>query len=180
MVNSDIANKIIKDLLNFASPEDLVYNDFNPSEMLENMINSIEARCSEKQIALSKQIPGNLPVMYADKVKLENALLNFISNAIDAIDNGGNISIRATEDKYHQRLIVEIIDTGIGIPPENLDKIFEPFFTTKESGTGLGLGLAYQYIKSHNGILNITSHPGKGTHVEIKLPFKNNNQIISK
>lgn len=180
LVNSDIANKIIKDLLNFASPEDLVYNDFNPSEMLENMINSIEARCSEKQIALSKQIPGNLPVMYADKVKLENALLNFISNAIDAIDNGGNISIRATEDKYHQRLIVEIIDTGIGIPPENLDKIFEPFFTTKESGTGLGLGLAYQYIKSHNGILNITSHPGKGTHVEIKLPFKNNNQIISK
>ncbi|HAX50009.1 MAG TPA: PAS domain S-box protein [Ignavibacteria bacterium] len=173
LVNSDIANKIIKDLLNFASPEDLVYDNFPTSELLENTMNSIEARCVEKQIALSKDIPDDLPVLRADKVKLENALLNFISNAIDAIEGGGNISVKAREDKVNRQVIIDIIDSGKGIPPENLDKIFEPFFTTKETGTGLGLGLAYQYIKSHNGILNITSHPGKGTHVEIKLPISN-------
>lgn len=173
MVNSDIANKIIKDLLNFASPEDLVYDDFPASELLENTMNSIEARCIDKQIALSKDIPSDLPILHADKVKLENAMLNFISNAIDAIEEGGNISVKAKEDKVNRILIIDIIDSGKGIPPENLDKIFEPFFTTKETGTGLGLGLAYQYIKSHNGILNITSHPGKGTHVEIKLPVNN-------
>lgn len=170
LVNSDIANKIIKDLLNFASPEDLVYDDFPASELLENTMNSIEARCIDKQIALSKDIPDELPVLHADKVKLENAMLNFISNAIDAIEGGGNITVKAREDKINHQVIIDIIDSGKGIPPENLDKIFEPFFTTKETGTGLGLGLAYQYIKSHNGILNIASYPGKGTHVEIKLP----------
>lgn len=172
LVNSDIANKIIKDLLNFASPEDLVYDNFSSVELLENILNSIEARCTEKQITLTKQIPADLPVIHADKIKLENALLNFVSNAIDAIEGKGNISVKANEDKINNRVIIDIIDSGKGIPPENLDKIFEPFFTTKETGTGLGLGLAYQYIKSHNGFLNITSHPGKGTHVEIKLPVK--------
>jgi len=173
LVNSDIANKIIKDLLNFASPEDLVYDDFSAGELLENILNSIEARCTEKQIALNKLIPADLPVLHADKVKLENALLNFVSNAIDAIESGGNISVKAREDKINNQVIIDIIDTGKGIPPENLDKIFEPFFTTKETGTGLGLGLAYQYIKSHNGVLNISSEPGQGTHVEIKLPLSN-------
>jgi PAS domain S-box-containing protein len=173
MVNSDIANKIIKDLLNFASPEDLVYDDFSAGELLENILNSIEARCTEKLITLTKKIPSDLPVLHADKIKLENALLNFVSNAIDAIENGGNITVKANEDKKNRQVIIDIFDSGKGIPPENLDKIFEPFFTTKESGTGLGLGLAYQYIKSHNGVLNLTSEPGKGTHVEIKLPLKN-------
>ncbi|HWA07116.1 MAG TPA: PAS domain S-box protein [Ignavibacteria bacterium] len=174
LVNSDIANKIIKDLLNFASPEDLIYDNFPASELLENTMNSVEARCSEKHITLSKDISPELPVIHADKVKLENALLNFISNAIDAIDNKGSISVKAREDKIKHWIIIDIIDNGKGIPQENLDKIFEPFFTTKETGTGLGLGLAYQYIKSHNGILNIFSEPGKGTHVEIKLPVKEN------
>ncbi|NOS86438.1 MAG: PAS domain S-box protein, partial [Ignavibacteria bacterium] len=173
LVNSDIANKIIKDLLNFASPEDLVYDDFSAGELLENILNSSEARCVEKQIALTKQIPADLPELHADKVKLENALLNFVSNSIDAIENGGNITVKAREDKVNHQVIIDVIDTGKGIPAENLDKIFEPFFTTKETGTGLGLGLAYQYIKSHNGILNISSEPGKGTHVEIKLPLNN-------
>lgn len=173
LINSDIANKIIKDLLNFASPEDLVLDDVKISELLENTVNSIEPRCTEKNIIIIKKIPSDLPIIKADKVKLENAMLNFISNAMDAIESGGNITVKAIEDKIHHQVIIDIIDTGKGIPPENLDKIFEPFFTTKESGTGLGLGLAYQYIKSHNGILNITSNEGKGTHVEIKLPVKN-------
>lgn len=171
LLNSDIANKIIKDLLNFASPEDLVYDDFLPSELLENTMNSIEARCAEKQITLIKDISPRLPEIHADKVKLENALQNFLSNAIDATKAEGSITIRAREDKINHWIIIDVIDTGKGIPQENLDKIFEPFFTTKETGTGLGLGLAYQYIKSHNGTLNISSAPGKGTHVEIKLPL---------
>lgn len=176
LVNSDIANKIIKDLLNFASPEDLVYDDFSAGELLENTLNSMEARCAEKNIILNMQIPAELPNLHADKVKLENALLNFISNAIDAIDAGGSISVKAREERVNHQIIIDIIDSGKGIPPENLDKIFEPFFTTKETGTGLGLGLAYQYIKSHNGILNISSEPEKGTHVEIKLPVNDNNK----
>ncbi len=173
LVNTDIANKIIKDLLNFASPEEMVYDHISIKGMIESLINSVEARCVESKIAVSKNINKDLPEIRADKVKLENALLNFISNAIDAMPGGGNLSIRSFFDKVHQEIIIDVIDNGQGIPPENLDKIFEPFFTTKETGTGLGLGLAYQTIRSHHGILNIYSEPGKGTRVEIKLPVRN-------
>ena len=69
-------------------------------------------------------------------------------------------------------IIVNFTDTGIGIPTENLDKILEPFFTTKDDGVGLGMGLAYQTIKLHQGEFKIESTFGKGTHIEIKLPVR--------
>jgi PAS domain S-box-containing protein len=176
LVNSDIANKIIKDLLLFAAPEDLVLDSLLVKDILENTVNSFEARCEENGISVIRNISNELPEICADKVKLENALMNFISNAIDAMPGGGKLSIIANIDKIHQEVIIDIIDTGQGISPENLDKIFEPFFTTKETGTGLGLGLAYQTIRSHHGFLNITSEPDKGTHVEIRLPVKSKNE----
>jgi PAS domain S-box-containing protein len=176
LVNSDIANKIIKDLLLFAAPEDLVLDSLLVKDILENTVNSFEARCEENSISVIRQISNDLPEICADKIKLENALMNFISNAIDSMPDGGKLSIIANLDKVHQEVIIDIIDTGQGISPENLDKIFEPFFTTKETGTGLGLGLAYQTIKSHHGFLNITSEPDEGTHVEIRLPVKYKNE----
>ena len=173
LINTDIANKIIKDLLNFASPEDLVFQDENPSEILNNIVNSFEPRCSQSKIRIARQINIDVNEMSVDKTRLENALMNFISNSVDAMPEGGNLTVNAKNNKTNNEVIIDIIDTGQGISSENLDKIFEPFFTTKESGTGLGLGLAYQTIKLHDGILHISSEPGKGTHVEIILPVKN-------
>jgi two-component system sensor histidine kinase HydH len=172
LLNSDIANRIIKDLLNFASPEDLVFKPENLAEVIDNILNSIEPRCQESKIFLTKELPHEMPELMLDKVKFENALLNFLSNAIDAMPGGGNLAVKVRNEFIHNEIIIDIIDSGEGISPENLDKIFEPFFTTKQTGTGLGLGLAYQTIKSHFGILNIYSEPGKGTHIEIKLPIK--------
>jgi PAS domain S-box-containing protein len=174
LINADIANNIIKDLLHFASPEDLVFKEENLNTVLDTIVNSIEPRCTESKVLVSKNIrivPGEI---YVDKTRLENALLNFMSNSIDAMPEGGNLSVSAKTNKLNNEVIIDVIDTGQGIPQENLDKIFEPFFTTKETGTGLGLGLAYQTIKLHQGILNISSEPGKGTHVEIKLPIRKN------
>jgi len=172
LLNADIANRIIKDLLNFASPEDLVFKPENLAEIIDNILNSIEPRCLESKIFLTKQLPQDMPELILDKVKFENALLNFLSNAIDAMPGGGNLAVKVRSEFINNEIIIDIIDSGEGISPENLDKIFEPFFTTKATGTGLGLGLAYQTIKSHFGILNIYSEPGKGTHIEIKLPIK--------
>ncbi len=173
LINSDIANKIIKDLLHFASPEDLIFSNENITEILENIVNSVEPRCIESKISVSKHISHDLPELRIDKVKFEAAFMNFLSNSIDAMAEGGNLTIKARHEKTFKEIVIDIIDTGEGISQENLDKIFEPFFTTKATGTGLGLGLAYQTIKSHHGILNIYSEPGKGTHVEIKLPVEN-------
>jgi PAS domain S-box-containing protein len=172
LLNSDIANRIIKDLLNFASPGDLVFKPENLAEIIDNILNSIEPRCLESKIFLTKQLPQEMTELMLDKVKFENAILNFLSNAIDAMPDGGNLAVKVRTEFVTNEVVIDIIDSGEGISPENLDKIFEPFFTTKETGTGLGLGLAYQTIKSHFGILNIYSEPEKGTHIEIKLPIQ--------
>lgn len=172
LVNADIANKIIKDLLHFASPEDLVFKTENMAEVLEEIVNSAESRCIENKIDIVKNINIDDAEMDIDKSRLENALLNFISNSIDSMQSGGILTVNADSNNITREITIKIIDTGSGISPENLDKIFEPFFTTKETGTGLGLGLAYQTIKLHQGILNISSEPGKGTMVEIKLPIR--------
>jgi PAS domain S-box-containing protein len=171
LVNTDIANKIIVNLLNFASPEELILKQESVSEILNSMIESVEPRCIENKVKIGKCIPDNLPLLRIDRVKLENAFMNFISNAIDAMPEGGEINVEVKENKTENQLVIRISDTGSGIAKENLDKIFEPFFTTKEQGTGLGLGLAYQTVRLHFGIINISSEPGLGTIVEIKLPI---------
>jgi signal transduction histidine kinase len=89
------------------------------------------------------------------------------------MEDGGELGLKALTDNINRCIKIVITDTGVGIPPENLDKILEPFFTTKKNGTGLGLGLAYQAILAHNGSVKINSSNGKGTMVDINLPFNN-------
>ncbi|MDZ4713506.1 MAG: PAS domain-containing protein [bacterium] len=172
LANSDIANKIIKNLLNFASPEDLIFKNESIKAILESVINSNEARSLEKNIKIEKDISDKLPEMFIDRLRLENAFMNFVSNAIDAMPKGGTLTIRALADQLNDEVVLDFIDTGIGIAQENIDKILEPFFTTKHEGVGLGMGLAHQTIKSHEGYFHIESVPGKGTHIQIKLPIK--------
>ncbi|MEO8666625.1 MAG: PAS domain S-box protein [Ignavibacteria bacterium] len=172
LTNSEIANDIIKSLLNFASPGDLNFTSINIEGILNNIIESVDARMSEKNIMIIKDIPEDLPSLRLDRLKIENAVMNFISNSIDAMPNGGTLTVRVIEDKVCKTLNLDIIDTGIGISPENMDKILEPFFTTKDEGVGLGMGLAYQAVKQHNGTFRIQSTEDKGTHIEIKLPIE--------
>lgn len=175
VTNVDIANKIIKNLLNFASPEELKYSTVNVIDILNSIIDSVEARCKSNGIKINFERPEYIPDMNIDKIKLEAALMNFVSNAIEAMNEGGELTIRVIQETENNMLSIEFIDTGIGIPAENLDKILEPFFTTKDEGVGLGMGLAYQTVRLHNGTYEIESALGKGTHIRIKFPLTNNN-----
>ncbi len=172
VTNVDIANKIIKNLLSYATPEDLDFSYKNITEILENILESVEARCRENNIKIVKEISANLPALYLDKLKLESSFMNFVSNSIDAMFDGGTLTVKADEDKQRNEVVIDFTDTGTGIPPENLDKILEPFFTTKDDGVGLGMGLAYQTIKLHHGEFKIESTEGIGTHIEIRLPVR--------
>jgi len=172
VTNVDIANKIIKNLLSYATPEDLDFNYKNITEILENILESVEARCKENNIKIVKEISNDLPLLYLDKLKLESSFMNFVSNSIDAMFDGGTLTIKAAEDKQRNEVVIDFTDTGTGIPPENMDKILEPFFTTKDEGVGLGMGLAYQTIKLHHGKFKIESTEGIGTHIEIRLPVR--------
>lgn len=172
ITNVDIANKIIKNLLSYASPEDLDFSYKNIREILNSIFESAEARCRENNITIIKEIPEDLPLLYLDELRLESSFMNFVSNSIDSMYDGGTLTVKVNFDRQMNVIKVDIIDTGIGIPPENIDKILEPFFTTKDDGVGLGMGLAYQTIKLHQGDFKIYSTLGKGTHIKITLPVR--------
>ncbi|RPI16710.1 MAG: PAS domain S-box protein [Ignavibacteriae bacterium] len=175
LINTDIANRIIKDLLNFAAPDEAPYRAGSIEKIINNLYNIVKSRCIRNKVHLIKQISPHLPEILLNEKKLQAAFLNFISNAIDAMPKGGKLRIEAEHNKNTNEVIVTFEDTGSGISQEYMDKIFEPFFTTKDDGTGLGLSLAYQVIKSHEGKLEIQSRVGHGTKIEVKIPAQKEN-----
>ncbi len=174
--NSEIANTIIKDLLNFASPYDVKFEKADLGKILNNLYELSLTRCTQSKVNLVKEIDSDLPLVVLNEEKLSSAFLNFISNAIQAMPEGGDLKITAAADASGKEVIVSFKDTGVGISKEHLDKILEPFFTTKDEGTGLGLSLAYHVIRAHSGKLNIESELNSGTEIIVTLPV--NSELI--
>jgi two-component system NtrC family sensor kinase len=123
-------------------------------------------------IELSLDLDAELPRVRGNPRNLQQVFLNLFLNAIQAMPEGGELSVHAlaAEDSFVR---VDVSDTGIGIPAADLDKIFEPFFTTKEPGigTGLGLSVAYGIIEKHNGRITVQSEVGRGTTFSVLLPL---------
>ena len=111
-----------------------------------------------------------MPSVSGDPGQLQQVIIALATNAVDAMPNGGQLTI--TTESNGKMVLVEVSDTGFGIAPENVAKIFEPFFTTKEVGKGTGLGLAvcYGILTEHGGSLDVQSTPGVGTTFTISLP----------
>jgi two-component system NtrC family sensor kinase len=122
------------------------------------------------QIDLRIETSDNLPPVMGDPGQLQQAIITLATNAVDAMQAGGVLTISSRSEG--KNLLVEVSDTGVGIPPENIAKIFEPFFTTKEVGQGTGLGLAvcYGILTEHGGSLDVQSAPEAGTTFTITLP----------
>jgi signal transduction histidine kinase len=158
--NTNIANNIISSLLNYVSADNSHFeiNDFR--KFIDTIASMTEVRCRAKKIKFSKYIAGDFPRIRYDRVKLESALLNIITNAIESISGKGIVNLEVFPSAAKDALNIFIKDNGEGISPENFDKIFDPFFSTKDTGTGLGLSLAHQTIISHGGTLNINSRQG--------------------
>jgi signal transduction histidine kinase len=114
------------------------------------------------------EIEENLPSIEADPTRLQQAFFNIVTNARDAMPNGGILKIRAWRDG--KILHVSFEDTGVGIKKEDLTRVMEPFFTTKKDGTGLGLSICRSIVWESNGRMRIESEPGKGTTVFIDFP----------
>jgi signal transduction histidine kinase len=160
---------IVSDLKNFAHPgkKELVYTDINQN--IESTLNIVWNELKYK--AEVKKEYGKLPRILCYPQELNQVFMNILVNAAQAIEEKGIITIKtAQRDGYVE---VKISDTGKGIPEENLSKVFDPFFTTKEvgKGTGLGLNVAYNIVKKHNGSIEVESTVGKGTTFTIRLPI---------
>lgn len=140
-------------------------------EVIRSAANLISHQNRGERITINIEIAAGLPLVNADGGQIQQAVIALATNAIDAMPDGGDLTFRVFSQT--NRVIIEVADSGTGIPPEDMSKIFEPFFTTKEVGQGTGLGLAvcYGIISDHNGRLNVRSNLGKGTVFSIVLPI---------
>ena len=161
------SNKIINDLLGFSRVG-------KPSVSPTQIKNVIEAALSRtpipENIKLAKKLDADLPEIEIDADQVQQVLANMISNAVEAMPEGGKLTIAARGKE--ECLEVEIADTGCGIPQEAVGKIFDPLFTTRAKGIGLGLALCKAIIDRHEGYIQVESQVGKGTTFTIKLPLK--------
>lgn len=125
-------------------------------------------------IQVVQEIDPDLPLIEADPNRLNQILVNLIINAVDAMEGKGTLTLRTYQQPSEKKVVLEVCDTGMGIPPENIPKIFEPFFTTKEAGKGTGLGLStvYGIVQEHNGTIEVRSREGQGTTFTVSFPFQ--------
>ncbi|HEX2831467.1 MAG TPA: ATP-binding protein [Thermoanaerobaculia bacterium] len=160
--------RLTEQILRFGRPADPVFATVDLVEWLGALMPDIRALAGSAVSILPTVRKAPLPVSI-DSDQLKQVLTNLIANARDAMSKGGTIRITADEEGSCACLIVA--DTGTGIPAHVLHRIFEPLYTTKRSGTGLGLAVAQQIIVQHRGSIDVTSTPGEGTSIRVRLPL---------
>jgi len=164
-------NDVVTDFLDFARPQEPNFQDCHLEEIIDRNLSFLQSELDKKNVRVNNGDLNNSPYkIEADPGLLYRAFLNIFINAIQSINDGGNITINIEEEKGNYR--IEIQDTGTGINKENSKKIFNPFFTTKEKGSGLGLAIVKKIIEGHKGEVWIESEEGTGTRVFVSLPRK--------
>ncbi len=165
---------IVSSLLTFSRRAPIAVEPVSIDMIIQRSIVLANHRLELAQIALATQIADHLPQVNGDANQLQQCMLNLIFNAVDAMPEGGTLTLRAAMDATGNCVVIGVTDTGNGIPEEALGHIFEPFFTTKQDGYGIGLGLATTYgiIERHGGRLTVSSQPDRGTTFEIRLPVQ--------
>jgi signal transduction histidine kinase len=162
--------QIVKALRNFARLDEEELKSVDIHEGLESTLALIQYKC-EGRIEVIKEY-GEIPLLCCRAGQLNQVFMNLLVNACQAIKGKGKIYIKTNfdGDKIH----IQIRDTGVGIPPEDLNKIFDPGFTTKGVGvgTGLGLSITYKIIEDHDGTIHVESEVGKGTTFTLTIPYK--------
>jgi two-component system NtrC family sensor kinase len=164
--------KITRSLLTFARQPVGNIIHINLNELLEDTLALVNYRIKHQGIQVLRELSVDLPEVKGDLSQLQQVLLNLFGNALDAMETTGGQLKLVTEQKQHS-VMLEIIDTGIGISREDREKVFDPFYTTKPigKGTGLGLSICYGIIKEMQGDIQINSEAGSGTTVNIVLPI---------
>lgn len=162
---------IIKNLLAYTHTREFKRQPVALGEVVNDSLKLVEHQLALSNITVERRLDPNLPPVLGDAHLLQQALMNLIWNAQSAMPKGGRLTVGATEADGKVKL--SVMDTGTGIPKENLGKIFTPFFTTKEvgRGTGLGLWVVRSVVEQHQGKIGVTSKVGKGTSFTVTLPL---------
>jgi PAS domain S-box-containing protein len=179
----DRMGKLVGNLLQFSRRTHQQISTIDLREEIEKSLELIEYHFRSNNILVEREFADGLSPIQADRQQLRQVFLNLLTNAADAMPQGGKVKVSIAPVKDDQgRDLIEVIfvDTGGGIPAQNLDQIWDPFFTTKPEGKGTGLGLAIcrRVIEEHDGSIEIKSKIGEGTSVIIQLPVNTQNSSI--
>jgi PAS domain S-box-containing protein len=168
--------EIVRDLMEYARPKTTEFCPTSLVDVIDKTLQLVENRLYKQKVAVEKTIEPDLPSTQADAPQLEQVLVNLYLNAIDAMPEGGKLTVNAgiaRSDFLAPMAVITVADTGFGIAEADLAKIFQPFFTAKKRrGMGLGLPICERIIKNHGGKIEVESQPGKGTTFNIYLPLQ--------
>ena len=165
----DRLDKRIAHLLTFSRPAPTHQMRERIGALVDGAIAPMRSLLADRGIALEVAIPEELPEVHVDPMKVETAILEIVSNALDAMPGGGRLRLEGAA-LPDGRVALAIRDTGRGIPADVLPSVCEPFFTTRAEGTGLGLAIARRFVEQNGGRLEIASAPGEGTTVRLVFP----------
>jgi PAS domain S-box-containing protein len=166
----DRVNSLTEEYLQFSRLPESRLAKGNIASVINEMIELMRHELNQKKIQVEFKEINKISDVYFDRTQIRRVLLNMIRNATEAMPNGGKLKIWT--DSRNSRAIINIEDTGIGIPSDEIEKIFDPFYTTKEFGTGLGLAIAQQILHEHGGQIYCNSTVGEGTIFSIVLPLE--------
>jgi signal transduction histidine kinase len=178
------ANAIVVEVLEFVRPIRLQVEQVSIAQVLQEAVATAERKVDRRGTRIRLVVEGPLPPIKADHHQLCQLFVNLLINGLEALSGGGTIVIAATQGLEYQEpgtspgargpeptILVEVADDGPGLPPDIAEKVFSPFFTTKPQGSGLGLAIVRKIVDAHNGRIDLTSAPGKGTRFRVTLPL---------
>ncbi|WP_319521389.1 response regulator [uncultured Desulfosarcina sp.] len=171
---TDRCSTIVSSLLTFSRRSPISVGPVSVNAVVTRSIVLAGHRLEMANVTLDNRVQDGLPEIRGDANQLQQCLLNLMFNAVDAMPEGGRLTLASALEEKPPTVVLTVTDTGTGIDKDSLEQIFEPFFTTKQEGYGVGLGLSTTYgiIERHGGSLSAASQPGQGTTFEIRLPVE--------
>jgi len=165
-------DQLMSDVLFFARPLELKMEELDLAELMDRILGRWMPRFHQSGVRCHTTYDPDTPKASADPRTLERVIVNLISNALEAMSEGGTLSVALApaRDTLDPMIELKVADTGPGIPPDTIERIFDPFFTTKKDGTGLGLAISRRILTAHKGNIHVESFPDAGTVFTIQLP----------
>jgi two-component system, NtrC family, sensor histidine kinase HydH len=163
-------NRTITEMLSFTRPSALKLTPVDLADLLGRSLELVKAEAAENRIATELDVQPGLQPILGDVDRLQQVVMNVVLNALQAMEDGGALTVKLANTADRRGVELRISDTGVGVSPELLSQVFYPYFTTKPSGTGIGLAISQKIVADHGGTIDMESEPGKGTTVIIQLP----------
>ena len=162
---------IVERFLRLAGPSGLDLEPVDVPRMITHVCDLLRVEASTRQIDIATQFEAALPNVKADPIRMTQALMNLVINAVQAVDHQGRVEVTAAKSPAADAVMLRVRDTGPGIPADKLTEIFDPYYSTKAEGSGLGLWIAQQIATAHGGSLVAANPPGGGALFTLTLPL---------